>query len=118
MRILVTGAAGMLGNDVVQVLASRHDVVALDHAAFDITDKAHVGETLKRYRPELLINCAAFPDVDGCERDPETAFAVNGQGPGYLARAAEALDARLFHISTDYVFDGRKRSPYTEDDAC
>ena len=94
-------------------------MTALDHAACDITDEVSVGQLLDRMRPELVVNCAAYPDVDGCEKDPERAFAVNGRGPGNLARGAEAIGARLFHISTDYVFDGRKRTPYTEDDpAC
>jgi dTDP-4-dehydrorhamnose reductase len=116
MRILVTGAAGMLGTDVVKVLEPKHDVIALDHVACDITDDVSVGQLLDRRRPDLIVNCAAFPDVDGCEKYPERAFAVNGRGPGNLARAAEAVGARLFHISTDFVFDGRKRTPYTEDD--
>ena len=116
MRILVTGAAGMLGRDVVEVLSLKHDVTALDHATCDITDRDCVEQLLDGKRPDLIVNCAAFPDVDGCERDPERAFAVNGRGSGNLARGAEAIGARLFHISTDYVFDGRKRTPYTEDD--
>ena len=65
----------------------------------------------------MIVNCAAYPDVDGCERNPERAFAVNGRGPGFLARAAETVGARLFHIGTDQVFDGCKKTPYVEDDA-
>ena len=109
----------MLGCDVVEALALKHDVIALDHAAADITDDVSLGQLLDRRRPDLIVNCAAYPDVDGCEKDPERAFAVNGRGPGNLARSAEAMGVRLFHISTDYVFDGRKRTPYFENDpAC
>ena len=117
MRILVTGAGGMLGKDLLPVLSAGHEVLGLDHAACDITDEAAVRRIVAEWKPELVFNCAAFPDVDGCERDPERAFAVNARGPGNLARAAEAVGARLFHVSTDYVFDGSKRTPYLEDDA-
>jgi dTDP-4-dehydrorhamnose reductase len=68
-------------------------------------------------KPELVINCAAYSDVDGCERDLEGAMAVNAHGAGYLARAAERVGARVFHVSTDYVFDGEARTPYTEQDS-
>jgi dTDP-4-dehydrorhamnose reductase len=116
MRILITGAGGMLASDLRPVLATKHEVLALDRASCDITDEAAVERAVGESRPDLIVNCAAFPDVDGCERDPERAFAVNGRGPGILARAAEGVGARLIHISTDYVFDGRKRTPYREDD--
>lgn len=107
----------MLGRDLMPVLASQHVVLGLDHAACDITDESAVRGAVQDWRPELIVNCAAYPDVDGCERNPERAFAVNGRAPGILARAAEAIGARLFHISTDQVFDGKKRTPYGEDDS-
>jgi len=106
----------MLGRDMTPVLSQGHVVLGLEHAACDITDETVVAGVCGDWRPDLVINCAAYPDVDGCERDPERAFAVNARGAGNLARAAEAVGARLFHISTDYVFDGRKRTPYQEQD--
>ncbi|MBI4465225.1 MAG: dTDP-4-dehydrorhamnose reductase [Acidobacteria bacterium] len=116
MRILITGADGMLGKDLASVLESRHQVLPLGHAACDITAQAAVLRVFREWRPELAINCAACADVDGCERDPERAFAVNARGAGHVARAAEQVGARVFHISTDYVFDGQQRIPYTEQD--
>lgn len=106
----------MLGRDLLMVLAQEHVLLGLDHASCDLTDATAVRSIVDDWRPELIVNCAAFPDVDGCEREPERAFAVNARGAGNLARAAEMMGARVYHISTDYVFDGAKRSPYNEDD--
>jgi dTDP-4-dehydrorhamnose reductase len=106
----------MLGRDLMPVLAQEHVVLGLDHAGCDITNISAVQEMVDDWRPEVIVNCAAFPDVDACERDPERAFAVNGRGAGNLARSAERVGARLFHIGTDYVFDGAKRTPYNEND--
>ena len=117
MRIVVTGAEGMLGKDVVPVLASAgNDVLGVSRVECDIADTVAVDKMVRRFQPELIVNCAAFPDVDKCELDPVRAQAVNETGPGILARAAERNNARLFHISTDYVFDGTKVSPYVESD--
>jgi dTDP-4-dehydrorhamnose reductase len=116
MRILITGSDGMLAKDVARVLMAKHELLEFNRSSLDITDPAAVDRVCQASRPDLIVNCAAFPDVDGCERDPERAFAVNGSGPGHLARAAEAIGGRVFHISTDYVFDGRKGSPYREGD--
>jgi len=107
----------MLGRDLASVLEARHEVAALDRSACDITREDSLPSALDRCRPAVVINCAAYADVDGCELDPERAFAVNAQGAGHVARAAEAAGARLFHISTDYVFDGAKGAPYCEQDA-
>jgi dTDP-4-dehydrorhamnose reductase len=107
----------MLARDLVPVLSRAHEVFALDHSSCDITRPSDIQRVVAECRPQIIVNCAAFPDVDGCERDPERAFAVNGAGPGNLARAAEAAGARVFHISTDYVFDGAKGAPYIESDA-
>ncbi len=106
----------MLGNDLVSVLRTKRDVLALDRAACDITDADALRRVLGEWRPQVVINCAAYADVDGCEQNPEKAFAVNAQGAGNVARAAEAVGARAFYISTDYVFDGEQRTPYREDD--
>ena len=116
MRILITGANGMLGRELAPVLAPRHEVRAVSHAECDIADESSIRHAVAEWTPELVINCAALSDVDGCERDPERALAVNGHGAGHLARAAERIGARVFHISTDYVFGGEKHTPYTEQD--
>ena len=117
MRVAITGAGGMLGKDLTPLLAKSHEVLALHHAACDITEEAAVLRVIREWQPNLVVNCAAFTDVDSCEREPEQAFAVNARGAGHVARAAAKAGARLFHISTDYVFDGAKRTPYQEADA-
>lgn len=117
MRLLVTGAAGMLGTDVVRsARAAGHDVIALTRAALDVSDPAAVADALTEHRPEAVVNCAAWTDVDGAEEDEAGASAINGAGAGNVARAAASSDARLVHVSTDYVFDGSKESPYVESD--
>jgi dTDP-4-dehydrorhamnose reductase len=116
MRILITGANGMLGRELAPVLAPRHEVRAVSHAECDIADESSIRHAVAEWTPELAINCAALSDVDGCERAPERAQAVNAHGAGHMARAAERIGARVFHISTDYVFDGEKHTPYTEQD--
>jgi dTDP-4-dehydrorhamnose reductase len=117
MRILVTGAAGMLGHDLVDACRRRgHDVVGLGHAALDITDDAAVAEALGRIRPDAVANCAAYTDVDGAEADEAAAMRVNDTGAGVLAAAAAGVGAKVLYPSSDYVFDGHKRRPYVESD--
>ncbi len=116
-KVLVTGAKGMLGSDVCQVLSSRHRVRGVDIDDFDMTDPDAVGAALAADRPELVIHCAAWTDVDGCEREPERAFEQNAGGARNVAAAAAEVGAELVYISTDYVFDGEKGEPYTECDA-
>jgi dTDP-4-dehydrorhamnose reductase len=107
----------MLGKELATVLApSHHEVQLVGHTRCDITDETSVARALGEWNPNLVVNCAAFSDVDGCERDPERALAVNARGAGYLARAAERIGAQVFHISTDYVFDGETETPYKESD--
>lgn len=113
MRILVTGAGGQLGRELLEVLAG-HELHGRDHGSLDITDRQAVFEAVKQLRPSWVINAAAYNDVDGAEGATELAFAVNASGPGYLAEAAARAGAEIVHISTDYVFDGRKGTPYTE----
>jgi dTDP-4-dehydrorhamnose reductase len=115
VRILLTGAGGQLGRDLQETLKG-HDLRAFDHAGLDVADRDAVLREVARVRPEWVINAAAFNDVDGAETLAEAAFAVNGAGPGHLAEAAVVVGASIVHISTDYVFDGSKGSPYTEDD--
>ena len=114
MRLLVTGAAGMLGTDVVAA-AAGHDVVALARADLDITDNAAVRDAVRDARPDAIINCAAWTDVDGAETAEAEATLINGDGAGHLAAAAAEAGAQLVHVSTDYVFGGDATSPYRED---
>ncbi|MET9395550.1 dTDP-4-dehydrorhamnose reductase [Streptomyces sp. NPDC006624] len=117
MRWLVTGAGGMLGRDVVEELTRRGgSVVGLDRAALDITRPDAVDAALREHTPDLVVNCAAYTAVDDAETDEARALEVNGLGPRLLARACAAHDARLVHVSTDYVFSGQARTaPYPED---
>lgn len=115
-RVLITGAGGMLGQDLVDA-ASEMDVVRLTHADLDITDHAAVEQAVQLHWPELVINCAAWTDVDGAESDEAGATLVNGAGAGNVARSANAVGAWTIQISSDYVFDGTKPEPYVESDA-
>jgi dTDP-4-dehydrorhamnose reductase len=117
MRLLVTGAAGMLGQDVVRAAeGAGHDVAAMSRAALDITDPDAVGRAVAEHRPDAVINCAAYTDVDGAESDAGTAHAVNGEGAGVVATAVSRAGARVVHVSSDYVFDGAATEPYVESD--
>ena len=118
MRILVTGAAGMLGRDVVAAAQNAgHDVIALARADLDISDAAAAEHTIATARPDALINCAAWTDVDGAEADEAQASAVNGAGAGQVANAAAAAGALTIQVSSDYVFDGTTSKPIPEDAA-
>ncbi|GAA3452589.1 dTDP-4-dehydrorhamnose reductase [Dactylosporangium matsuzakiense] len=111
-RFLVTGAGGMLGRDLLAVLAD-HDVTAATRAELDITDTAKVRDLVNGH--DVVINAAAWTDVDGAEADEAAATAVNGTGVEVLAQACAAAGARLIHVSTDYVFPGDATEPYAED---
>ena len=113
--ILVVGANGMLGRDMMAVLGKR--ARGVDIADIDITSLESVERVLTTLRPSVVINCAAYTDVDGCETNTDIAMQVNGEGVGYLAMATRGIGARLVQVSSDYVFDGSKGSPYQEDDA-
>jgi dTDP-4-dehydrorhamnose reductase len=116
MRLLVTGAAGMLGRDVTAAAADAgHAVVGLARADLDITDAAAVRSAVVAARPDALVNCAAWTDVDGAEAAEEQATAVNGAGAGNVAAATREAGALLVHVSSDYVFDGHAEEPYRED---
>jgi dTDP-4-dehydrorhamnose reductase len=115
--LLVTGAGGMLGAAVVDAAArDGRPVRGLIRAELDITDELATAEALALHRPAIVVNCAAWTDVDGAETDRAGAYAVNATGAGALARAAADAGARLVHVSTDYVFDGRGTRPYVESD--
>jgi len=115
--LALIGADGMLAGMVRRLAPDGYDLIPLDLPDFDLTVREKVLSTLGAVRPEVIVNCAAYTNVDGCESNEETATAVNGLGPGYLAEAAKAIGATLVHLSTDYVFDGTKSTPYTEEDA-
>ncbi|MGZ4131492.1 MAG: dTDP-4-dehydrorhamnose reductase [Actinomycetota bacterium] len=116
MRIVVTGAGGGLGRAFLDVVGSHHDVVPLTHADLDVGDHHAVMRTVPLLRPDAVVNCAAFTKVDANEIDPDRAFRDNALGPQSLALAARAAGAILFHVSTDYVFDGAKGAAYDETD--
>jgi dTDP-4-dehydrorhamnose reductase len=117
MKVLVTGAGGMLGRDVVLAAANAgHDVAAYARTDLDVTEPDAVAERFEWERPGVVINCAAWTDVDGAEAAEERAMAVNGIGGGTVAAAAAAVEAKAVYVSTDYVFDGEKGAPYVEVD--
>ena len=117
MRLLVTGAAGMLGHKVAEYAEQLgHDVVSADIAQFDLTDAESTRAFVAEVEPAAIINCAAYTNVDGAEEQEEFALAINGAGAGNLAAAAAASGTRIVHLSTDYVFDGVNDEPWLESD--
>lgn len=118
MRVAVLGGNGQLGEDVAAAFREEGDqVTALTHQDVEIASKESVVERLENLRPEIVINTAAFHHVEKCEADPTQAFAANALGARNVAQATRSIGATLLHISTDYVFDGLKNSPYTEQDS-
>lgn len=114
---LIAGGGGLLGGSMTaQLAAAGWQVHAFTHAELDITDPVAVRRTVEAVRPALIVNCVATADVDRCEREPDWAYAVNEQGAGALAQAAEQTAAEIVHVSTDYVFDGAKAGFYTQED--
>lgn len=116
MKVLLTGAKGMLGTDIRKVFKDRHEIIGVDVQDFDITDIEMSMEYIKRLRPDVVIHPAAYTDVDGCEANSDTAFKVNAVGARNIAAAAAETGASMVYISTDYVYDGEKQSPYFEYD--
>ncbi len=117
LKILVTGAAGLLGKRVVAAARPTDRVIALARQDLDISDAAAVSACIARHRPAVIINCAAMTNVDACETDRAGAFRHNADGPRHLALAALSAGAYFIHISTDYVFDGAQTAPYQTTDA-
>jgi dTDP-4-dehydrorhamnose reductase len=121
--VVVLGAKGMLGRDLVSILRERLDdaagdrVVAWDKDELDMTCSGAIVETLGRIAPGVVINCAAYTNVDGCESNVDEAMAINAVAPALLGEACRSVGALLVHISTDFIFDGRSRRPYRPDDA-
>jgi dTDP-4-dehydrorhamnose reductase len=117
LKVLVTGAAGMFGHDVMLAAGNAgHDVVGFGRSELDVTDAAALERKFDLERPDVVINTAAWTDVDGAEGAEQEAFAINGTGAGNVAAAAAVLGAGVVYLSTDYVFDGAKGSPYVESD--
>ena len=113
MRILVTGAGGMLGHELVEAFAD-HEVTGTTHAQLDVTQRAAVLDCFDALRPDVVLHGAAWTAVDACEADADRAWAVNALGTRYIAEAARRHRTRVVYFSTDYVFDGTKDSPYVE----
>ncbi|HEY6805795.1 MAG TPA: dTDP-4-dehydrorhamnose reductase [Pyrinomonadaceae bacterium] len=117
MKVLITGAGGLVGRALAEHCSTKGDeVFAYDRASLDIANPAQVNEIVTNHHPDVVINCAAWTDVDGCEGDPVRCEAVNAIGPENLARACRTVDALLITISTDYVFDGAREGFYTQRD--
>ncbi len=118
MKILITGVNGQLGHDCRTVLEPNHNVCGVDLPDIDITDNRSISANFDAFLPEVVINCAAYTQVDECEKVQELAMRVNGDAPGMLAQACSETGARFIHISTDYVFSGDRTPPaaYTEGD--
>ena len=118
MKVLVTGAAGQLGQDVMTALAARgHEAVGIDRAEADITDEAQVTEVITAAKPDAVIHCAAYTAVDRAEEETALCTRINVDGTRFIARAAQRCGAKLVYISTDYVFDGSGDTPFLPTDA-
>jgi dTDP-4-dehydrorhamnose reductase len=117
MRLMITGAAGMLGQDVAAVAeAAGHTAISFPRAQLDISDPQAVDDAVRGARPDAVVNCAAYTNVDGAETEEALAEAINGAGAGAVAAAAAAAGAWAVHVSSDYVFDGTKTQAYLESD--
>ena len=113
MRVLATGANGQLGQELVEILPERgHEVVALSRSELDVTVPAAVERAVEAHSPKLVVNAAAYTNVDGSETETGTAYAINALGPRNLAKACERRGCELLHVSTNYVFDGTSERPY------
>jgi dTDP-4-dehydrorhamnose reductase len=115
-RALITGAGGQLGSDLNERLEGVADVTVLDHATLDITDDGALVAAIRDSGPDVVFNCAAFHNVDECEREEETAARVNVRAVKRLAEACGSEGSRLVHLSTNYVFDGSANHAYRESD--
>jgi len=118
MKILISGGTGQLGSECARVLRDEHEVLALSSRELDITDQKMVAEALSQAAPDVVVNCSAFTNVDACEHERERAWNINVNGPRHLGVECGKRGAVLVHISTDYIFDGRKPlfAPYVESD--
>ncbi|MBE9546601.1 MAG: dTDP-4-dehydrorhamnose reductase, partial [Proteobacteria bacterium] len=118
MKILILGHKGMLGTDLVSTLSTSHDVTGKDIEDFDISSAGDCGDVILESGADVVVNAAAYTDVDGCESDRQGCFSVNAEGVKNVALACNDRGIKIVHFSTDYVFDGTKGSPYLEGDVC
>lgn len=116
MKILIIGEKGQLAWELIRTLMPIGEVIPIGYPAFDICQKTQIEETVNSVNPDLVINAAAYTNVDLAETEKDKAMAVNAEGPGWLAKACAKRRIPLIHYSTDYVFDGTKRTPYVETD--
>ena len=118
MKILIIGCGGQLGTDCIRTLGGIHDVTGVDYPDIDIASRPSVEEAFSRTTPDVIVNCAAYTAVDKCETDREATWKINAEGPEHIAKLANSTGSRVIHISTDYVFDGKKEVPsqYSEND--
>jgi len=112
IKTMIIGSSGMFGSDICKVFPNA---VKLTHMELDITDRDEVLESIQKIKPDIVLNAAAYTDVDGCEDRQNMAFQVNGYGPGYIAEACSIVGAKMVHFSTDYIFDGSQKE-YVESD--
>ena len=116
MKIVILGAGGRLGAALVREYREKYEIAGFNHTQLDLASLDDVRRKLDAMNFDALINAAAFTNVDACETERDRAFLINAEAPGVLAEICNAKGAKLIHFSTDYVFDGRKRAPYTEED--
>ncbi|ENU5816005.1 dTDP-4-dehydrorhamnose reductase [Vibrio fluvialis] len=116
MKVLITGCNGQVGHCLTERLKSKAEILALDYEGLDITDRKAVSKIVADFKPDYIINAAAHTAVDRAEQEVELSYAINRDGPQYLAQSAQQLNAVMLHISTDYVFDGAGDKPYDETD--
>ena len=116
MKILVTGAGGLLGGLAARLAAPKHEVLGCDRARLDVRDRDAVLRSFREFSPEAVLHCAAYTDVDGAERAPETAREINATGARVIAECAREVGGLVLYVSTDYVFDGHAATPYREED--
>ncbi|MFA6262119.1 MAG: dTDP-4-dehydrorhamnose reductase [Bacteroidia bacterium] len=116
MKVMLLGANGQLGSDIADTLKVDHQVIALTHSDLDVTDAKRLDELLTEHKPDVLINTTAYHQVELCEQNPETAYAINAIAPAEMATQCRERGIRFMHFSTDYVFDGNTAIPYLETD--
>ncbi|MGI1690918.1 dTDP-4-dehydrorhamnose reductase [Thermoanaerobacter uzonensis] len=116
MKILITGKTGQLGHDLYELLKDKEEVIAVGREEFDITDINSTQKFIKEYLPDIIVHCAAYTKVDDCEKNKDLAYEVNAIGTGNIASICSDIGAKMVYISTDYVFDGTKNTPYLEFD--
>ncbi len=118
MKILIMGHRGMLGSDLMEALGKDHEVSGIDRDEFDIASAEDCLRVVEEFTPDVIVNAAAYTDVDGCETNRAACFSVNAEGVRNIASACKGRKTKIVHYSTDYVFDGTKGEPYLEDDPC